>query len=157
MKHIKRLLPHMRVLISTWSRVLTLIWKTNPWFVTWLLVFTFFGGLIPSLQIQVTTQIIQNAAEAIQQGSPSQLVHLAIFFGFLQGGLMIISSLLGIGQQQIQSLLQTKLANTIAIQIMEKAVQLDVHYFEDDEFYDKLQRANRESSYRPYQIFWQMV
>ena len=38
---------------------------------------------------------------------------------------------------------------------MEKAIELDVQYFEDDEFYDKLQRANRESSYRPYQIFWQ--
>src|SRR2546428_8439412 len=43
-----------------------------------------------------------------------------------------------------------------SIQIMEKAIELDVQYFEDDEFYDKLQRANRESSYRPYQIFWQM-
>src|SRR5258708_12484747 len=40
---------------------------------------------------------------------------------------------------------------------MEKAIELDVQHFEDDEFYDKLQRANRESSYRPYQIFWQMV
>ncbi len=157
MKRMKSLLQHMRVITSTWSRVLALIWKTNPWYVTWLLVFTFFGGLIPSLQIQVTSQIIQNAAEAIQQGSPTQLVHLAIFFGLLQGGLMVVSSLLGIGQQQIQSLLQTKLANTIAIQIMEKAIELDVQYFEDDEFYDKLQRANRESSYRPYQIFWQMV
>jgi ATP-binding cassette subfamily B protein len=157
MKRMKSLMQHMRVIASIWSRVLALIWKTNPWFVTWLLVFTFFGGLIPSLQIQITTQIIQNAAEAIQQGSPTQLVHLAIYFGFLQGVLMIISSLLGIGQQQIQSLLQTKLANTIAIQIMEKAIELDVQYFEDDEFYDKLQRANRESSYRPYQIFWQMV
>src|SRR2546429_329147 len=117
MKRIKSLLQHMRVFTSTWSRVLALIWKTNPWYVTWLLVFTFLGGLIPSLQIQVTSQIIQNAAEAIQEGSPTQLVHLAIFFGCLQGGLMIISSLLGIGQQQIQSLLQTKLANTIAIQI----------------------------------------
>jgi ATP-binding cassette, subfamily B, bacterial len=157
MKRMKNLLKHMRIITSTWSRVLVLIWKTNPWHVTWLLVFTFLGGLIPSLQIQVTSQIVQNAAEAIQQGSPTQLVHVAIFFGFLQGGLMILSSLLGIGQEQIQSLLQTKLANTIAIQIMEKAIELDVQYFEDDEFYDKLQRANRESSYRPYQIFWQMV
>jgi len=117
MKRIRSLLQHMRVITSTWSRVLALIWKTNPWYVAWLLIFTFFGGLIPSLQIQVTTQIIQNAAEAIQEGRPTQLVHLAIFFGLLQGGLMILSSLLGIGQQQIQSLLQTKLANTIAIQI----------------------------------------
>ncbi len=157
MKIVQRFSQHFRTLTSTWSRVLVLIWKTNPWYVTWLLVFTFLGGLIPSLQIQITSQIIQNAAEAIQAGQASQLIHIAILFGFLQGGVMLISSVLGIGQQQLQSLLQTKLANTIAIQIMEKAIELDVQYFEDDEFYDKLQRANRESSYRPYQIFWQMV
>ncbi len=157
MKYMQRFVQHIRVLASTWSRVLVLIWKTHPWYVTWLLVFTFLGGLIPSLQIQITSQIIQNAAEAIQGGHAPQLVHLAILFGFLQGGLMLVSSVLGIGQQQFQSLLQTKLVNVIAMQIMEKAIQLDVEHFEDDEFYDKLQRANRESSYRPYQIFWQMV
>jgi ATP-binding cassette, subfamily B, bacterial len=156
-KYISRFSQHIREIASTWLRVLVLIWKTNPWYVTWLLVFTFLGGLVPSLQIQITSQIIQNAAEAIQGGRASQLVHLAILFGFLQGRLMLVSSVLGIGQQQLQSLLQTKLANVIAIQIMEKAIQLDVQYFEDDEFYDKLQRANRESGYRPYQIFWQMV
>ena len=147
MKYMQRFAQHIRVVASTWSRILVLIWKTNPWYVTWLLVFTFLGGLIPSLQIQVTSQIIQNAAEAIQGGHAPQLVHLAILFGLLQGGLMLVSSVLGIGQQQLQSLLQTKLANVIAIQIMEKAIELDVQYFEDDEFYDKLQRANRESTY----------
>ena len=157
MKYMQRFVQQIRGVTSTWSRVLVLIWKTNPWYVTWLLVFTFLGGLVPSLQIQITSQIIQNAAEAIQGGHAPQLVHLAILFGFLQGGLMLVSSVLGIGQQQLQSLLQTKLANAIAIQIMEKAIELDVQHFEDDEFYDKLQRANRESSYRPYQIFWQMV
>src|SRR6266704_5072143 len=72
-KYMQRFAQHMRVVASTWSRALVLIWKTNPWYVTWLLVFTFLGGLIPSLQIQVTRQIIQNAAEAIQEGSPTQL------------------------------------------------------------------------------------
>src|SRR3989442_1018813 len=82
-KYIQRFAQHMRVVASTWSRILVLIWKTNPWYVSWLLVFTFLGGLIPSLQIQVTSQIIQNAAEAIQGGQAPQLVHLAIVFGFL--------------------------------------------------------------------------
>ena len=126
MKFIQRFAQHVRVVASTWSRVLVLIWRTNPWYVTWLLVFTFLGGLIPSLQIQFTSQIIQNAAEAIQAGHAPQLVHLAILFGFFQGGLMLVSAVLGIGQQQLQSLLQTKLANVIAVQIMEKAIELDV-------------------------------
>ena len=157
MKRIQRLLQQKPTVASKWSRVLDLIWKTNPWYVTWLLLFTLLSGLIPSLQIQITSQIIQNAAEAIQNGHAPQLIHLAILFGFLQGGLMIISSVLGIGQQQLQSLIETKLINAIAVKIMEKAIDLEVEHFEDDAFYDKLQRANNESSYRPYQIFWYIV
>src|SRR5437667_7939215 len=87
-KRVKSLFQHMRVIASTWSRVLVLIWKTNPWFVTWLLVFTFLGGLIPSLQIQVTSQIILNVAEAIQYGRPTPLLNLAIFFGIVPRGLI---------------------------------------------------------------------
>ncbi len=139
MKYMQRFVQQIRGVTSTWSRVLVLIWKTNPWYVTWLLVFTFLGGLVPSLQIQITSQIIQNAAEAIQGGHAPQLVHLAMLFGFLQGGLMLVSSVLGIGQQQLQSLLQTKLANAIAIQIMEKAIELDVQHFEA-EIFSRLQQ-----------------
>lgn len=153
----QRLIKHIRVLSSTWSRVLLLIWKTHPFYVICLLVFTILSGLVPSFQIQLTSQIIQNAALAIQQGHAAHLISLAILFGFLQGGLMLVSAVIGIGQRQLQTLLQTKLANVIAVQIMEKAIELDVEHFEDDAFYDKLQRANRESSYRPYRIFWGMV
>ena len=85
MKYMQRFVQHMRGLASTWSRVLVLIWKTHPWYVTWLLVFTFLSGLVPSFQIQITSQIIQNAAQAIQAGHAPQLVQLAILFGFLQG------------------------------------------------------------------------
>jgi ATP-binding cassette subfamily B protein len=157
MNTMQRFVQHMRVLSSTWLRVLLLIWKTHPYFVICLLVITLLSGLVPSFQIQFTSQIIQNAAQAIQQGHGSRLASLAILSGFFQGGLMLVSAVIGICQRQLQSLLQTKLVNVIAVRIMEKAIELDVEHFEDDEFYDKLQRANRESSYRPYQIFWGMV
>src|SRR5579872_4990649 len=157
MTRMQRFSQQMRTILSSWRRVLVLIWQAHPWYVTWLLAITFFTGLMPSIQIQITSQIIQRAANAIGGHHAPQLVHIAIAFGVLQGGLMIVSALLLMGQQQLQTLLQLKLANNIAVQIMEKAATLELQYFEDDELYDKLQRANSESSYRPYQIFWQMV
>src|SRR5581483_4262100 len=50
-----------------------------------------------------------------------------------------------------------RLSNTISLKIMERAASLDVACYEDDESYDKLQRANSESGYRPYHIFYQMT
>jgi ATP-binding cassette, subfamily B, bacterial len=152
----RRLLNHLARVTSAWRRVLTLLWQTQPWFVGALLVLTVVSGLVPSAQIQLTSSIIGSAAQAVRASHPQTLVNTALLFGAAQGGLLLLSALLEIGIQQVQTLLMLRLSNTISIQIMEKAASLDVQYYEDDESYDRLQRANNESGYRPYQIFSQM-
>jgi len=142
---------------SAWRRVLKLIWQTQPWFVMGLLVFTVLIGLVPSAQIQLTSLIIQTAALAIRSGHSQTLIKTALLFGVLQGGLALGSAVLGIASQQLQTLLMLRLTNNMSIQVMEKAASLDVQYYEDDESYDVLQRANNESGYRPYQIFSQLT
>ncbi|MBV9690604.1 MAG: ABC transporter ATP-binding protein [Ktedonobacteraceae bacterium] len=157
MSHIQRFLRHVQLVTTSWRRVLLLVWKAGPQYVVLLLALTCITGLIPSLQIQITSHIVQSAADAIRGGRTSQFVSVAVFFGMAQGGITIISLVLSSIQQFLQTLLQLRLANHISIHIMEKAVALDVQHFEDDVLYDTLQRANRESMYRPYQIFAQMV
>ena len=85
-KHLQQIAQRARQALSTWVRLLALIWQTHPWYVTWLLLITLALGLLPALQIQVTTQIIQNASLAVEQGQASSLVRLALLFGALQGG-----------------------------------------------------------------------
>lgn len=157
MKFIQRGAHHARRALLTWTRLLVLIWQTHPWHVTWLLLITLASGLLPAFQIQVTTQIIQNAVLAVAQGQASHLVRLALLFGVLQGGLAIVSALLDIAQQQFQTLLQTRLVNAIGLLLMKKAIALEIEHFENHEFQNTLQRANNESGYRPYNIFWMLI
>jgi ATP-binding cassette, subfamily B, bacterial len=152
----KRFFQHLDTVSSAWRRVLILIWRIQPWFVVGLLGLMILSGLIPSVQIQLTSAIIQSAALAIQARQGQSLVDHALLLGIAQGGLLLVGALLGIAQQQLQSLLQMRLNNTISIQVMEKAISLDVQHYEDAESYDKLQRATTESGFRPYQIFSQM-
>jgi len=113
--------------------------------------------VIPSLQIQVTTQIIQQAALAIAAGQASQLVHQALLFGLLQGGLALLLALCELALQQIGSLLPARLANRIGLVMAKKAITLGVEHFENPELQNTLQWAAEESGYRPYGIFGMLV
>ncbi len=48
------------------------------------------------------------------------------------------------GQGLVRSLLGARLGTDVNIQILDKALRLDLSFFEDAEFYDKLTRARRE-------------
>jgi ATP-binding cassette subfamily B protein len=156
-KTVQHFAQQVRRAFSLWARLLALFWNSHPWYVTWLLLITIITGLIPSLQIQVTTQIIQNAALAVEQGQASHLVRQALLFGVLQGGLAIVFALLDLAQQQLQTLLQTRLVNAIGLVMAKKAITLEVEHFENHAFQNTLQRAATESGYRPYGIFWMLV
>lgn len=153
----RRFFHHLASMTSAWRRVLVLIWQTQPWFVMTLIFLTLLSGLIPSAQIQLTSSIIGGAALAIRAGHTQTLVHTVLLFGALQGTLLLGGALLSLATQQVQMLLTLRLSNDISIQVMEKAASLDVQHYEDDDAYDKLQRATNESGYRPYQIFYQMT
>lgn len=152
----KSLFNHFGSGTSAWRRVLIMIWQTQPSFVVGLILLTVLSGLVPSGQIQLTSSIIQTAALAIHAGHPQTLVNTALLFGVVQGTLLLGNALLQIAIQQLQVLLMLRLNNRIAIQVMEKAASLDVQHYEDDVYYDRLQRASSESAYRPYQILSQM-
>ncbi|NCC33430.1 MAG: ABC transporter ATP-binding protein, partial [Chloroflexia bacterium] len=51
-----------------------------------------------------------------------------------------------------EHILNARLGNTINTAIIRKSLSLDLHYFEDAEFYDKLQNARRESNWRAISI-----
>lgn len=152
----KSLFYHLGCATSAWRRVLILIWQTQPWFVMTLILLTVLSGLVPSAQIQLTSAIIQTAAQAIHANRLQNLVNKTLFFGAVQGILLLGNALLQIAIQQLQALLMLRLNNKISIQVMEKAANLDVQHYEDDACYDRLQRASSESAFRPYQIFSQM-
>jgi ATP-binding cassette subfamily B protein len=60
-----------------------------------------------------------------------------------------LSAATGRGQGLVRSLLGARLGTDVNVQILDKALRLDLSFFEDAEFYDKLTRARREASSRP--------
>src|SRR5208282_4571335 len=64
-------------------------------------------------------------------------------------GLVVALALVQRGLGLVRSVLGLRLGVDINVTILEKALGLDLRFFEDPDFYDKLTRARREASSRP--------
>src|SRR5579859_1306901 len=144
-------------MISSWRRGIVLCWRVSPVMVLGLFLLTALAGTLPSLQIRLTAAIVQQVAGMIQQHNGARQISFVLYLGLAQGGLAILGMALASLQQYLQGLFQIRLTNEVNLLIMRKATRLDLQQYEDDRFYDKLQRAQRESSYRPYQMLSQMM
>jgi ATP-binding cassette subfamily B protein len=120
---------------------LRLVWASSGPLTVALAAITLTGGVVP-LGIAYVGKRIVDAVVARSREATLRwvLVELAlvVVLAVVQRGLGLVRSLLG-----------ARLGIDINVTILEKALGLDLRFFEDPEFYDKLTRARREASSRP--------
>jgi ATP-binding cassette subfamily B protein len=120
---------------------LRLVWNSSTPMTVALASMTLAGGLVP-LGVAYAGKRIVDAVVAHSRDATLRWVSVELAFGvslaLVQRGLALVRSLLG-----------ARLGIDINVTILEKALELDLRFFEDPEFYDKLTRARREASSRP--------
>lgn len=65
----------------------------------------------------------------------------------------LFSETIGSIMEYYQNKFQTLINYKLSYKIMNKCTKLSLKHFEDSEIYDKLQRVQNETSYKPYQVF----
>lgn len=141
-----------------WPRIFKLLWETHKGYFFLVISLNILRGLLPALLI-LSTQLLVNYVqfsyssnlkfgEAVEEFGP-------IFVTF--GLLTILSGFSGLILETFKNIYKELLSNTVNIKIMNKAVNLSYSSFENDQIYDNLQRARQDATYRPYQIFEQVM
>jgi ATP-binding cassette subfamily B protein len=123
---------------------LRLVWRSSPTQTVALAVLTLVGGLVP-LGIAYAGKRIVDAVVAHDRGETLRWVLFEL-------GLVVALALVQRGLALIRNILGLRLGVDINVSILEKAQGLELHLFEDPEFYDKLTRARREASSRPISL-----
>lgn len=104
------------------------------------------AALLPAAQAWVGKLIIDNILKVINAGVEPQVgLQRVLPYVLLELGLVVLSSLVGQFRSLSDRVLQYKLTNHVNSLIMEKAISLDLQFFEDPQFYDNLQNARRQS------------
>jgi len=122
-------------------RVLHLVWTTQPFFTLILGLLNLLRGFTPALTVVITKYLIDSVVAAIH----THITTPVLIFVILQLAVTLLDRLLNTLSNIVQQLLQERVSNRVQLLILEKANTLDLAFFENSEFYDKLRRAAEEA------------
>jgi ATP-binding cassette subfamily B protein len=132
-------------------RVLRLVWSTSPLMTITLALLSLLQGFTPAASVWITKLVVDSVVKGIQLHTTAPIW---IPVG-LQLGIVLLSNLLSTLSNVVQQLLQEHVSNYIQLLVLEKADTLDLAFFEDPEFYDKLRQVTDQSTYKPVSMISQ--
>ncbi|HYL37471.1 MAG TPA: ABC transporter ATP-binding protein, partial [Bryobacteraceae bacterium] len=126
--------------------LLRMVWETSPPITSATVVLRLISALIPVGQLWVGKLIIDQVIRTItgRSAGPGRIWVLLAY----EIGLAVLSDLLSRATNLCDSLLGDKFTNHVSLRLMEHAADLDLVSFEDPVFYDKLERARRQTTAR---------
>lgn len=134
-------------------RAFELVWQAHRGATIVMALITLVSAMLPISQAWVAKLIVDTVVNTVTQGTGAEVgLQNALPFLVVEFGLLTLGSILSQGRSLAEHTLNARLGNTINTTIIRKALALDLHYFEDAQFYDKLQNARRESSWRALSI-----
>ncbi|MCL4393896.1 MAG: ABC transporter ATP-binding protein/permease [Chloroflexi bacterium] len=114
---------------------------------------TVVGALLPAGQAWVGKLIVDTVVAAMNSNSGAQAGLMAAL-PLLAAEFVLLVSQAGVNQARTfaEHVLHARLNLDVNTRIIRKALDLDLTYFENPEYYDKLQNARREADWRGLQI-----
>lgn len=127
-------------------RFFLLVWQTNKLLTTGNIFFRLLKSGLPLLMLYIGKEIIDEVIRLMDHKSDSHQ-YLWILVG-AELALTILSDLLNRCISLFDSLLGDLVANKTSVDLVHHAAKLDLYQFENPVFYDKLERARRQTAGR---------
>ncbi len=144
-------LRQVPIAFASIPRVMKLVLSASILFTVLMGLLSILQGFMPALSIEVTRLVVSSVEVGIRIHS----VNPIWFPVGLQLAVVLLTSLLSTLGNIVQQLLQEKVSNKIQLLVLEKSNTLDLSFFEDSAFYDKLRQATDQSTYQPVSMISQ--
>lgn len=126
-----------------------LVWRADRTSTVIMAVLTLIAAALPAAQAWAGALIVDSVVDSFTARiDPFIGLEQALPYLGLELGLLLIGAASTQMRTFYEHVLNARLAHTINTEIIRKALALDLHYFEDASFYDKLQNARREADFR---------
>ena len=124
-----------------------LVWEVSPGLFVGNALLRLVRAAIPATTLYIGKLLIDEVVRLSAPGGPDDTTYLWTLVG-AEFGLAILSTALGRAVSLMDGLLGDLFANRTSVRLMEHAATLDLEQFEDATFYDKLERARRQTNGR---------
>jgi ATP-binding cassette, subfamily B, bacterial len=126
--------------------LLAMVWETSPPLVLATAFLRLIRALLPAATLWVSKLILDAVVARISRGTGNLAALWKLIA--LELTLAVASDLLGRVNTLCDSLLGDRFTNRVSVRLMQHASRLDLASFEDPVFYDKLERARRQTTGR---------
>ena len=146
-----------RLLKGFFSRlfyIFSLVWDAKPWILFVMIFMAIYNGVSPVISAYISAQLLNALGQSITAAvtgaefSFDRILFLLIF----QFGYIFLNNLLHNVYNMVIRIAGELVSNHIKLKLFEKAKTIDLASFDQPEFYEKLENANREAGNRPIQI-----
>ncbi len=124
---------------------LKLIWRTSPALALANVALRLLRAGLPLATLYVGKLIVDGVVALTRRPAAERQLAPLLTLVALEFGLVLLADALGRGVALLDSLLGDLFANQSSIRLMAHAAELDLDQFEDSQFYDKLERARRQT------------
>jgi len=126
--------------------LLKMVWQTSPYLALISIICRMFRAILPVITLYIGKLIIDAVVRSVRGGriDASYVWKLVA----VELTLAVLSDLLGRAVALADSLLGDRFTNRVSVDLMRHALTLDLAHFEEPEFYDKLERARRQTMAR---------
>ena len=143
-------LAQLRMLLSNLRRAVGIAWRVERGLTFRYVLCNLLGALLPVAIAYVGKRIVDAVVAAADD--PAHPVGPSLTWVGVELGLILAAHLAGQGAGYFGLLLRTRLGMHVDQLIFDKALRLGVRHFEDARFMDKLERARKESGWRPVEM-----
>jgi len=134
-------------------RAFGLVWEAHHTGTLLMALWTIIGGLLPLAQAYIAKLIVDGVVNSLRaQASPMEGLRVVAPFLLAEFVLVVLQASVAQARSLTEHILHSRLNLTINTRIIRKSLDLDLAYFENAEYYDKLQNARREADWRGLQI-----
>ncbi len=122
---------------------LRMVWETHRGYAAGIAALRLLRAFVPLATLWVGKAIVDAVVEATRTGTPDwpRLVELVL----LEFGIVVLGEIAARTGALLESLLGDLFSNRMSVRLMEHAAALDLEHFEDPRFYDRLERARRQT------------
>ena len=139
--------------------IFSLVWQSAPLILIAMIVLCILDGLLPVFGAYVSSHLLNGIQDLIEKKGlgliPTDVFEALrplVFLFILTLVYMFLKKLCAKISQMITGIAGELVVNHIKLMIIGKAKSLDVRSFDDPEFYERLENANREANMRPISI-----
>jgi ATP-binding cassette subfamily B protein len=144
-------LKEVFVAFATVPRVMKIVWAADVLLTLGLAIVTVMQGLTPAAQVIISQLVIDSVVHGIRIHAITPIWLPVI----LQLVVSVVDRFLSSAGTALEQLLQERVSNHVQLQILRKANTLDLSFFEDSTFYDKLRQAVNGAGYKPVNMIRQ--